>query len=149
MVPEKWRFNTSQNWEVLGDNFDSVSLDTIPDNTLQALNFHLSLLSYLEERASWFVDVTDNPDLTIEPVDNSQPITDSKDEKIRKQNKCAAKKKAQLNNLRAPVRTPTAGSTALVLSCPGSSICLSPLSACPGTLLLCRLVLCPFRFLDL
>ena len=84
MLPDKGRFNTSQDWEVLGDNFDSVSSDTIPDNTLQALNFHLSPLGYLEEGALRFVDVTDNPDLTIEPVDNGQPITDSEDEKMRK-----------------------------------------------------------------
>lgn len=87
MLSDKWWFDISQNWEVLEDNCDSVSLDIILDNTLQALNFHFSLLGYLEKRALWFVDVTDNPDLMIEPVNNGQPITDSKDEKVRKQNK--------------------------------------------------------------
>ena len=84
VLPDKWRFNSSQDSEVLGVVFDSVSSDTIPDNTLQALDFHFSPLEYLEEGASWFVDITDNPYLTIEPVDNGQPITDSKDRRVRK-----------------------------------------------------------------
>lgn len=70
MLLDKWRLNISHDWEILGDDFDSVSLDTIPDNILQALNFHFSLLGYLKEGALRFVDVTDDPDLTIEPVDN-------------------------------------------------------------------------------
>ena len=90
---DKWRFDTSQELEVLGDNFDSVSSDTIPDGILQALSFHFSLLRRFQEGAPRFVNATDNPDLTIEPVDNNQPITDSKDEKVRKKNKCAAKRK--------------------------------------------------------
>ena len=84
MLQNKWRCDTSQDWEILEDDFNSVSSDTIPDNIFQTLNFHLSLVGYLEERASRFVDVTDDPDLTIEPVDNGQPITDFEDKKVRK-----------------------------------------------------------------
>ena len=39
IFPDKWRFDTSQDWDVLGDDFDSVSLETIPDATLQTLVF--------------------------------------------------------------------------------------------------------------
>ena len=102
-----------------------------------------------------------NPHLTIEPVDNSQLITDSEDEKVRKQNKCAAKKKGRLNNICTPLRAPAAGSAALLLSCPtlvsrlGSSALLlsclrspthlSPLAACLEipTVLLSYLMLAP------
>ena len=149
VLPDKQRFDTNQDWEVLGDDFDSISLDTIPDNILQALNFHLFPLSYLEEGASRFVAVTDNLHLTIELIDNGQPITDSKDERMRKQNKRAAKRKAQLGNLRTPVWAPVASFAALLLfcsalvshlespaslsSCPGSLTCSSPLLACSGT----------------
>ena len=64
-----------------------------------------------------------------------------------KQNKRAAKRKAQHDNLRTSVQAPTTGSAALLLSylaliscfrfpaslffCPGSSTCSSPLPACP------------------
>ena len=108
-------------------------MDKILDNILRALDFHFSPLSYLEERELRFVDVTDNQDLIIEPVDNGQPITDSEDEKMRKQNKRAAKKKARLDNLRAPVRAPAAGSAAFLLSRPESSTRLSLFLARPGT----------------
>lgn len=73
-------------------------MDTIPDDILQTLDFHLFPLIYFEERVLRFIDVTDNPELTIEPVDNNQPIMDSEDEKLKKQNKRAAKRKAQLDN---------------------------------------------------
>ena len=46
-------------------------------------------------------------------MNNGQPITDSKDEKVRKQNKRVAKRKARLDKLRAAVRAPAAGSVAL------------------------------------
>lgn len=81
-------------------------------------------MSYLEERTLRFIDVTDNPDPTIKPVDNNQPITDFEDEKVKIKNKYATKKKAQLDNLHASVRAHIASSTALLLprfalvSCP-------------------------------
>ena len=103
MFPNQWRFNTSQDWEVLGDNFNSVSLETIPNATLQSLSFHHSLLGYFEEEAPLFIDVTDKQELAIEPEDNNKPIMDSKDEKARKKLECAAKRKAQRDNLCAPV----------------------------------------------
>lgn len=151
MLPDKWRFNTSQNWEVLGDKFDSISLDIILDNTLQALNFYLFFLDYLEERAPRVVEIIDNLDLTIELVNNGQQITDSENEKMKKKNKCAAKRKAQLDNLFALVRAPAASFAALLLSysalisCPkfftpllsrfGCSTYLLPLLACPEILI--------------
>lgn len=118
VLPDKWQFDSSQDWGVLRDDFDSVSLNTIPDVTLQALGFHFSPLGYFEEGALRFVDVTDDLDLTIELVDNGQPITNSKDEKVRKQNKCVAERKARLDNLHAPVRAPAAGSAACSSSRP-------------------------------
>lgn len=69
MLTDKWRFDTSQDWEVLGDDYDSVSSDTILDGTLQALGFHLSLLGYLEERVPRFVDVNNKLELAIELED--------------------------------------------------------------------------------
>lgn len=74
---------------------------------------------------------------------------DFEDEKVRKQNKRAAKKKMQLDNLRASIRAPAASSVAFLSSllttvsylgfsapfsfCLGSLTCLSSLLTCPGT----------------
>lgn len=131
MLLDKWWFDTNQDWEVLGDDFDSVSSYTIPDDTLHALGFHLSLLGYLQEGAPRFADIMDNPKFTIKPVGNNQLIIDSEDEKMKKHNKRAAKRKARLNNLCAPIWAPTASSTTLLLSysrsaAPSSSRTRSP-----------------------
>lgn len=108
-------------------------MNTLLDNTFQALDFHLSPLGYFKERVPRFVNVNDNRDLMIEPVDNGQVITDSEDEKMRKQNKHTDKKKTQLDNLRAPVLALVASSATLLLYCPGSPTCLLPLLACRKT----------------
>ena len=100
-------------------------METIPDATLQALDFHHSPLDYFEEGAPRVVDVTDKPELTIELEDNSQPITDSEDEKVRKSLECAAKKKTQRNNFCASVRQAfAAGSATPLLSGPALLSCL-------------------------
>lgn len=150
MLPDKWQFDTSQDWEILEDNFDSISLDTILNSTLQALSFYISFLGYLKEGVPQFVAVIDDPDLTIKLVDNGQPITDFEDKKVRKQNEYAAKKKAPINNLCVFLQVSATGSAALLLfcfipvsfpgspasllSCPRSPTCLLPLFACLETL---------------
>lgn len=78
-APNMWRFNTSQDWEVLRDNFHSVNLDTILNGTLQGLGFYFSLVDYLKKGALWFVNIMNNLDLTMKPVENGQLITNSKD----------------------------------------------------------------------
>lgn len=103
VLPDKWQFDTNQDWEVLGADFEGVSLEIILDATLQALGFHYSLLGNFEEKALQIVDVTDKPELVIEPENNGQPITDPKDEKMRKRLECIAKKKVQRDNLCAPI----------------------------------------------
>lgn len=96
MLPNKWRYDTSHDWEIIRGEFDSFSSDTIPDNILQALRFHLSFLGYLEKEAPLFVDVTEEPELTIEPepMADDQPITDSEDEKVKKGLERITKRKA-------------------------------------------------------
>ena len=103
MPPNKWRFDIGQDWEVLGDNLDSVSSRTIPDTILQAWSFHHFPLGYLEKGALRFIDVTDKPELAIELEDDNQLITDFEDEKARKGLECTVKGKAQRNNLYALV----------------------------------------------
>lgn len=103
MLLDKWRFNTSQDWKVLGADFESVSLETIPNATLQALGFHHSRLGYLGEGTPRVVDVIDKLELAIKPEDDSQPILDLEDKKAKKGLERAAKRKTWHNNLCASV----------------------------------------------
>lgn len=76
------------------------------------MGFHHSPLSYLKDVAPQFVDVTNKPELAIEPEDNNLPITDSKDTKARKGLERTAKRKVRRNNLCTSVQqTLAAGST--------------------------------------
>lgn len=129
VLPDKWRFDNSQDWELIKDDFDSVSLDPIPNGILQALGFHLSLLSYHEKRALQFLDGTDKPELAFkpDPGDKSQLITDFKDEKLRKKLEHATKKKARCDNLYTSIWAPVTISTDTLLSHPRLPI---PLSSC-------------------
>ena len=61
--------------------------------------FHHSPLGYLEEEKPQFVDITDKPELAIEPGNDDQPITDSEDEKTRKGLKHTTKRQARRDNL--------------------------------------------------
>lgn len=111
--------------ELLGDKFNSVSLEIIPDATLQTLGFYYSPLGYLKEEAPQFVDVTNKLKLAIEPEDDGQPITDSKGGKTRKMLKRIAKRKVWRNNLHSFIwQALAAGSTALLLSYPPVSTLL-------------------------
>ena len=143
MLLDKWQFDTSQDWEVPGDNLDNVSLEIILDPTLQALSFYYFLLGYLEEGVLWFIDVIDKLELAIELEDNGQPINDSENEKVRKRLECAAKKSVWRNNLGFPVQQAfVAGFKALLMSGPALSSCpcMSALLSClrlPTLLLSC------------
>lgn len=120
-------------------HFKDVSLETISDVILQTLGFHHFPLDYLKERAPRFVDVTNKSELAIEPEDDVQPITDSKDVKVRKRLECTAKKNVRRNNFCSFIWQALAVGSAtflssrlpvlVLLSCPGSStLSLSHLS---------------------
>lgn len=96
--------------------------------------FYLFPFRYLKKRTLQFADVTDNSDITIELMANTQPIMDPEDEKVKKQNKCIAKRKMQLNNFHAPVQVSAASSAAFLLSCFALVFCLRSsiaLLSCP------------------
>ena len=125
ILPDKWRFDSSQDWETLALDFGGCSTDDIADKTLRALGFHISATGYLKERSLRFTDITDL-ELTAEPVVMDSPnqvVTDSEEEVVKKKNKCAAKKKERLAKLCAPIRSPLS-------PCPKSSLFLTPYSVC-------------------
>lgn len=126
VLPNKWRFDISQDYQTLKDNFDIINLDTILNDILQALGFHLSPLDYCKKRVPQFVNITDKPKLVIKPkpIDNGQPITDSKNQKVWKRLECAIKNKAQYDNPQTSVQAPATGFAANLLFCFRSSTLL-------------------------
>ena len=101
VLPDKWRFDSSQDWETLTLDFRGCSTDDIADETLQALGFHISATGYFEEGSPRFTDVTDL-ELTAEPAVMNNPgqvVTDSEEKVVKKKNKCVAKRKKRLVKL--------------------------------------------------
>ena len=96
----------------------------MPSGILQALYFYCSSWGYHEEETPQFLYVTDNSDLTMEPMDNGQPITDFEDEKVRKKNEWVAKTKTQPEDLWVSVRALASNSAALLSSFPTFDFCL-------------------------
>ena len=123
VLPDKWRFDSSQDWETLALDFGGCSTDDIADETFRALGFQISATGYLEEGFPRFTDVTDlELSAELAMVDNpGQVVTDSEEEVVKKKNKRAAKRKERLAKLHAPVGSPLS-------SRPESSILLSPRS---------------------
>lgn len=123
VLPDKWRFDLSQDWETLVLDFESFSTDDWADETLQALGFHISVTGYLEKRSPRFTNVTDLEMIAELAVMNKpgQVVTDAEEEVVKKKNEHAAKKKERLPKLHALV-----GSTLSL--CPKSSPFLSPRS---------------------
>ena len=56
---DKWRFDSSQDLDILALDFGGCNTDDIADKTLRALGFHISATGYLEEGLPRFTDVTD------------------------------------------------------------------------------------------
>ena len=94
VLPDKWHFDLSQNWEIFTLDFGGCSRDDIADKTLQALGFHIFATGYFKERSPRFTDITDL-ELIAEPamIDNpGQDVTDSEEKVVKKKNKCTAKR---------------------------------------------------------
>ena len=121
VLPDKWHFDSSQDWKTLALDFGGCSMDDIVDKTLRALGLYISVTRYLKKGSLRFIDVTDL-ELTTESavVDNpSQVVTDSEEEVVKKKNKCVVKRKEWLAKLHTPVRSPLS-------PCPVSSFLLMP-----------------------
>lgn len=97
----------SQDWELLALNFESFSTDDLANETLEALDFHISTTRYLEEGFLRFINITDL-ELTIKlaMINNfGQVVMNFKEKVVKKKNKYTTKKKMQLAKLCALVRS--------------------------------------------
>ena len=105
VFPNKWRFNSSQDWETLALEFGVFSIDDLVDETFQPLSFHISAIEYLEEDFPRFTDVTDLKLTAKTAVMNNpgQVVIKSEEKMVKNKNKRAAKRKERIAKLCAPI----------------------------------------------
>lgn len=145
VLPDKWRFDSSQDWETLALDFESFNTADLADETLRALGFHISVTGYLEKRSPRFTDVTDLEMTAKLAVVNKpgQVVTDSEEEVVKKKNEHTAKKKERLPKLHTLVGStlsPCPKSSPFLLPCSMSTPVPAPMPApvttsifCPGS----------------
>ncbi len=60
ILSDTWRFDTSANWKMLGEEFETWPADPFPDATLITVGMHITHLSYLEDRPPRFTELPDS-----------------------------------------------------------------------------------------
>lgn len=107
VLNNKWQYDTSQDWDVLGQDLERFSTICIAEGTFFTLCLYISTIEYLKDRAPCFIGITGTEaDLDCRLMqrflqDNCGQviITDFKKEVARKKNKRVLKKKAQTKAL--------------------------------------------------
>lgn len=84
VVTNKYRHDSSYDWEYLAKNFDIISDDPIAENNLLKLNLYISALGYLEDRPSYFTKVIEDEDKDGEEQDNEPQVSDFEEKKKKK-----------------------------------------------------------------
>ncbi len=129
MISNKWKFDSTQDWEFLAKNFDQVSNELITEADLLRLDVHISAPGYLEERRLRFTEVPEQYKEESNKDDVEKEPTDSEEEVIKKKAQRKKKRDARTTSLvvpRSSCRLPVLGSFALP---PGSSAPPSPSSS--------------------
>ena len=129
VIRNRWRHDTSQNWEYLAKNYENLITALIPDESLLRLGLHISSMGYLEDGAPRFTKVTehDNTSFDREVVEDEdgeeackEAVTDSEEEASKKRARCKA------------MRDATRAQALLLAAMPGSSAPASISVPMPG-----------------
>lgn len=59
ILGDSWKFDTTADWQMLGEEFEMRSADSIADETLIQLGLHVSTLGYLEDGPPRFIELPD------------------------------------------------------------------------------------------
>ena len=59
IISNRWRHDTSQDWEYLAKNYENLTTAPILDEILLRLGLHISSTGYLEDGAPRFTEVTE------------------------------------------------------------------------------------------
>ncbi len=86
MISDKWKFDTTQNWEFLAKNFHQISNKLIAKEDLLRLDVYISAPGYIEKGRPYFTKVTKEykEESNINDVKNEHMVFDSEEEAIKK-----------------------------------------------------------------
>ncbi len=59
ILNDTWRFDTSANWKMLREEFETWPVDPLPDTTLIIVGMHVTKLGYLEDGPPCFTELPD------------------------------------------------------------------------------------------
>ena len=137
VISDRWKHDTTQDWENLAKNLDGVSAELIEDEALLRLDMHISANGYLEEGAPRFNEVTGDKEM-IEDGGEAETVSDSEEENKKKRalrkemrdaralSLIAARPYSSGSAVSVPGSAPPfASASAFTLSVPGSSALLS------------------------
>ena len=105
VISDKWRHDTSQDWEYLAKNYENLTTALISNETLLRLDLHISSTGYLEDRALCFTEVIEhnNTGFDREVVEDKDGEEDGK-EAVTNSEKEASKKWARYKTKRDVAR---------------------------------------------
>ena len=83
VISDRWKHDTTQDWENLAKNLDGVSAELIEDEALLRLDMHISATGYLEKEAPRFTEVTGDEEM-IEDGGEAETVSDSEEENKKK-----------------------------------------------------------------
>lgn len=137
IINDKWKHNTTQDWEFFAKNFDDVTNELIANGNLLRLDIHISALGNLEERRPCFIKVTKDNNEELDLNAKEKPmVSDSEKETIKKRALRKKKRNARIASLEIsclpsclPVHEFLSPSTSAV---PGSSAPSASVMPVPG-----------------
>ena len=77
LISNRWKYDTTQDWEYLTKNLNGVSAELMQDEALLRLDKHISATGYQEKIASRFTKVTGDEEM-IEDGGKAETVSDSK-----------------------------------------------------------------------
>ena len=162
VISDRWKHDTTQDWENLAKNLDGVSAELIEDEALLRLDMHISTTGYLEEGAPRFTEVTGDEKM-IEDGGEAETVSDSEEKNKKKRLYVKRRGMRRLDHLQPLVRLHLRllclylgpllrlhlclHLLCLCLGCPLFCqslfrLCLVGLCLCLHRLLFCRLLFC-------
>ena len=83
VISDRWKHDTTQDWEYLAKNLDGVSTELIEDEALLRLDMHISATRYLEEGAPRFTEITRDKEM-IEDGGEEETVSDLEEKNKKK-----------------------------------------------------------------
>ena len=84
VISDQWKYDTTQDWEYLAKNLDSVSTELIKNKALLRLNMHILATRYLEKGVFHFTKVIKNDKEMIEDGKEAEMVSNSEEETKKK-----------------------------------------------------------------